>query len=257
MMVFSRANIWTETFATLDLDRWETAVNGNGWQSNPYLGNQQFYLPGNATIEQGMLCLRAEGVKPFNTVPHRGWDGEKIEYRWASGSVRSKRTFHFGALELGIRVPASPGLWAAAYLYGGYPSDEIDLVEQLGWDMTQAPRARPAYHSVHEKLKTPNAEGKLQDWRYTARSEIAAPHAKAYRVRLEWTPRNIDFFINDVRTGHYVDYVPQDPMPLILEAQVGGSTFLNGTSSAGKPDPGYYPAKVMITDVNYTPWADP
>ncbi|MER6418831.1 glycoside hydrolase family 16 protein [Streptomyces sp. NPDC001137] len=120
----------------LDTGRWATCYdwNQNGCTNG---GNkeQEWYLPGQASVGAGALTLSADR--------HTTRGSDNRAYPWVSGMVstgrdhwdaRPRRTFTYGYFEAAIKIPPQAGMFPAFWLMPAsrYTPPELDIMEFLG-----------------------------------------------------------------------------------------------------------------------------
>ncbi|MGZ4027272.1 MAG: glycoside hydrolase family 16 protein [Bacteroidia bacterium] len=106
---------------------------------------QEYYTDGkNHELENGLLNLtaRKEGVDAKMV----DWMGEKdslndggkfygfnkMHFNFTSGMIISNKLFVQGFFEIRFKAPKDRGMWPAFWLAGGYPNEEIDVLELKG-----------------------------------------------------------------------------------------------------------------------------
>lgn len=176
----------------------------------------EWYVPEQVTVADGELRLTAaeEAV--------RGTDGRPYDFR--SGMVTTgppprdeeapaKLAFTYGSVEARVKTPAGQGLWPAFWLL---PADresrpEIDVLEVLGDD--------PGELVMHLHPRDRGAESPSRSYRVPGPNFAEAWHT----IRLDWTPKKLEFFVDDVRVWRVTGkQVPDEPMYVVLNLAVGG-----------------------------------
>lgn len=209
--------VWQEEFnyhGIPDPDVW-------GYDYGQSIRNQesQFYTRArieNALVDNGTLKIIAR-KEPF--------DGKKDNYTSANLTTRGTREFQYGRIEVAAKLPAGRGIWPAIWMmpaednYGGWPRcGEIDIMEFVGFDHNRI------HINIHNG-KYNNLKGGSLGASFITRHI----HDKFHVYALEWTPRRLDFFIDDVNVFTYqkeedsIDAWPFDnPFYLMLNVAVGG-----------------------------------
>jgi beta-glucanase (GH16 family) len=129
-----------ENFDSKELNReiWDTKYTwGRTISSNHEL---EYYTDrGNITVDSGILYLIAKresitakidsALADTFAFPNRQ---NLSSYNYTSGMLCSKQEFKYGKFEIHCRMPEGAGMWPAFWLYGGWPADEIDIMEYRG-----------------------------------------------------------------------------------------------------------------------------
>lgn len=227
-----------EDFGGTDLDTsvWNTCHwwddGGCTIASNDEL---EWYLPEQVRVHDGELHLTAEKRAVV------GADGTHFPY--VSGMVSTgppvhdgtaKLAFTYGTVEVRFRAPLGAGLWPAIWMLPASENSkpEIDLFEAVGQKPRQAnmyfhPKIDPDRNASHSRVFLPESQ------------TLADPHS----VRLEWSPRRMDFYFDEERVWQVSgEQVPDEPMYLVMNLAVGGVY-------GGPPDPAAFPATFRIDHV--------
>lgn len=195
----------------------------------------EWYLPEQVRVRDGHLQLTAEKR------PVVGADGKHFPY--TSGMVSTgppvhdgvaKLAFTYGTVEVRFRAPLGAGLWPAIWMLPASENSkpEIDMFEAVGQKPRQAnmyfhPKVDPERNASHSRVFLPESQ------------TLADPHT----VRLEWSPRRMDFSFDGERVWQVSgDQVPDEPMYLVMNLAVGGVY-------GGPPDPAAFPATFSIDHV--------
>lgn len=124
----------------VDTDVWDYSFGGTHTLFNNL--EQQYYTNGNNHIvSNGSLKLIAK--KETITAKVNDWmrDNDsmiidkkfftlnKKDFDYTSGMLRTKKTYRHGFFECRFKIPANKGYWPAFWLHGGYPNEEIDMME--------------------------------------------------------------------------------------------------------------------------------
>lgn len=213
---------WTLAFAdefdgtSLDSRKWVTCYwwNKHGCTN---LANRelQWYQPGNVTVANGQLRLRAEPAEA------RGDDGTLYNYTSALVSTGrdvedvaqpTRFAFKYGFAEMRGRVPAGRGLLPAFWML---PTDhrsqpEIDIMEVLGDEPTVL------YTNIHYGelgsgdplgiVRTPDLSA---DW---------------HVFGVDWEPERIVWYLDGKEVARYEGgTIPDQSMYLLVDVAVGGN----------------------------------
>ena len=202
----------------LDQSRWTTCY----WWDDEGCTNSgnhelEWYRPENVSITGGVLRLEARRE------PVQGSDG--VRYPYTSGMVTTGRSeddqaqeprfgFRYGRVEVRMRTPAGKGLWPALWLlpltHESRP--EVDVMEILG----HTPRKlRAHFHYV-------DGDGEQVSKGHTWRG--ADSSARWHRYGLRWTPERLVWLVDGKKqwTFDEEEFVPQEPMYLLINLAVGG-----------------------------------
>ncbi|QDK79193.1 glycoside hydrolase family 16 protein [Spirosoma sp. KCTC 42546] len=211
--------IWSDEFnvnGLPDSTKWGYDVGGNGWGNNEL----EYYTAKrleNARIENGKLIIEAR---------KEAYEGKN--YTSARLLTRGKVEWKHGRIEALAKLPAGRGTWPAIWMLGsdistvGWPrSGEIDIMEHVGFDegVVHGTIHTEAYNHAKKTEK-----GKA----ISIKNVSTAFHLYA----IEWTPDQIDFFVDDQKyytvqksvLGSEVAQWPfEQPFYLILNVAVGGN----------------------------------
>lgn len=184
--------------------------------TNKATNEQQWYVPGQVSVEDGVLKLIAD-EGPVVTP-----DGSRYPFR--SGMVSSGRgtndrttepgfAFRFGYVEMRARIPNGAGLWPAFWMlpitHDSKP--EIDILEFLGQE--------PRRYSAHIHWRNDAGERRNDGHRWRGPDFSAGWHTFA----VEWDAEAVTWFVDGQRVWHYDGaFVPDEPMYLIANLAVGG-----------------------------------
>ncbi|WP_120010239.1 glycoside hydrolase family 16 protein [Teichococcus vastitatis] len=204
---------WLERFDRLDKERW--CISGDSyapfWATDGLDGR---WNPMAVSVEGGSLVLRTE-------VGNR---------QVAAAEVHTCQSFGFGTYEAAVMVPALNGVISAMMSYVDNSRTEIDF-EFEGRDAA-------ALHTV--------------TWTSSDTKEHSLHiHAAAFpgtwtRLRYEWRPTGVEFFVNDLPVAHHRGVVPSTPAHLVFNVWPTDNPEWGGPSTDG--------AAVMRVDwVRFTP----
>ena len=173
---------WSDEFdqkGMPDPDKWGYEV---GYIRN---NEQQYYTEArkeNARVENGNLVLEARKE------PYKGY-----EYTSASLITKGKAAWTYGRIEVRADIPTGIGMWPAIWMLGtnidevGWPDcGEIDIMENVGF----APDwiVGTVHTGAYNHMKG-NSMGKS--------IEIKDVSADFHEYAIEWTPEQIEFFVDD------------------------------------------------------------
>jgi uncharacterized repeat protein (TIGR01451 family) len=211
--------------STLNTAVWDTCIpwwdpNNCTIEDNSEL---ELYLPENAYLDgNGHLMLKAEKK-------HLGGRN------YVSGMVDSYNSFSFqyGYAEARLKVPAGNGFWPAFWMLppndGPWPIDEIDIMENLGYDPTTA------FFSYHWP-----ADGSTQ----LVQHHITGPDFSAdwHTFAVDWEPSAIIWYVDGVERARYTEAsnITSKPMFVILQLAIGGVDSWPGPPDDTTPFPSYF-----------------
>lgn len=182
------------------------------------LGNreEQWYLPGNVSVSDGMLRLKAQREMTANTTGI---------YEYSSGMVTTGRVtydqlvptrfdFQYGYAEIRARAPRGQGLWPAFWLLPSRhaPIPEIDVMEILGQEI------ETLYYAFHYRDQIGKKRARGHSFKVPDLSE------DWHVFGVEWSPERIIWYFDGVEQWRYDDarYVPHEPMYMIINLAIGG-----------------------------------
>jgi beta-glucanase (GH16 family) len=212
---------WILTFADefngteLDLSKW---VPHDPW-GQARDRQLQAWAPESVKVSGGQLHLTAERTTKASPVRYDGKDRDYV-----SGIVTTFGTFAqlYGRFEVRCKVPAGRGLRSVFSLFPIplNPLPAVDVFEVQGSDSA--------------KVLFANHWGTEQTHRSFGDS-FSVPDLSAgfHIVAVEWGPENIVWYVDGKENFRSVDGIPRQPMYLLLDLAVGGST---GSLSARMPD---------------------
>ena len=198
----------------------------------------QYYTDGraeNARVEGGHLVIEARRENWPNPKYRRAATDrpgevqappEFAEYTSASVTTRGKMSWTFGRIEVRAKLPKARGTWPAIWTLGtnmpavGWPAcGEIDIMEFVGFE------PGVVHANVHtRKYNHIDGNGKGSSTRIADASEAFHVYA------VEWTPRELRFFVDDkpyftyANEGSGTSSWPFDrDQYLILNLAIGGA----------------------------------
>jgi beta-glucanase (GH16 family)/glycerophosphoryl diester phosphodiesterase len=208
---------WSDEFngsGLPDSTYWSFETGGHGFGNNEL----QYYTAfdtSNAKVSGGSLHITARNI-----------NREGRNYTSARLVTKDKIQWKYGRVEVRAKLPAGRGLWPAIWMLGsnvktsGWPKcGEIDIMEHVGYN------ADTIFGTVHTA-----AFNHTKGTQKGAQVYIADPYASYHTYAIEWTPKKIDFMIDDSTfftfANHYntTDEWPFDqPFFLIMNVAVGGN----------------------------------
>jgi len=129
--------VWSDEF-----DEGDKPDSSNWSYENGFVRNEelQWYQPGNANIEDGLLVIEGRREQVENeSYDSTSTDWRKnrryAEYTSASINTRGNQSFQYGVFEIRARVDTAKGMWPAIWTLGTHPdrgwpaNGEIDIME--------------------------------------------------------------------------------------------------------------------------------
>ena len=170
--------VWSDEFNGSISGDWSLTNSGGGFGNN----EQQYYLPQNATIENGMLAITAkrESVGGNN-------------YTSAKLSTQGHKSWCHGKIVARMALPAFQGSWPAFWMLGdnigsvGWPScGELDIMEQIN-------TAGTVYGSTHWYT------GGQADFTQSGNTSVTGFH----EYSIEWDSQYIKWFIDGAQYSSF------------------------------------------------------
>lgn len=185
--------VWSDEFdgTRLDPEVWFFETGDGTEYGIPGWGNGelQYYLPDNASLEDGLLKIEArdESIGPFR-------------YTSARINTRDRFAFRYGRIEARMKLPGGQGIWPAFWLlaqdspYGGWAaSGEIDIMEAVNLGGLGS---NFVYGTIHYGGEFP-ANVFTGERYFVPTSATAEFHTYA----VEWDATEIRWYVDDVLYG--------------------------------------------------------
>ena len=208
--------VWSDEFDVEGLPSEKRWAYEEGFIRNDEAQYYTVKRPENARVQEGLLIIEAR---------QDGYKGHPVSS--ASLTTRGLASWTYGRIEVRARLPQGRGVWPAIWTLGdnigqvGWPAcGEIDIMEYVGYQPD----------TIHANIHTDaynHAEG-------TGKGDAieVADATSAMRVyAVEWTPKAIDFFVDDQKYFTFEnDGADNDatwpfhrPQHLKLNLAIGGS----------------------------------
>ena len=228
--------VWADEFNAVQLDPevWFFETGDGSQYGIPGWGNneQQYYLPDNASLANGLLTIeaRSESMNGFN-------------YTSARINTRDRFAFRYGRIEARIRLPGGQGLWPAFWLlpqddqYGGWAaSGEIDIMEAVNLG---GAGGNTIHGTIHYGGSWPNNQ-------FSGESYVVPANATAefHTYAIEWDVNEIRWYVDGVlysmrnswfSTGGSFPAPFDQHFYILLNVAVGGNWPGNPDSSTSFP----------------------
>jgi beta-glucanase (GH16 family) len=229
--------VWSDEFS------YNGAPDSSNWDyENGFVRNEEFqwYQPGNARCENGLLIIEARREQKPNPLYKAGsnnWRTRRrnIEYTSACLITRGKHHWQYGRFELRARIDIDPGMWPAWWTLGvekSWPENgEIDMMEYyrgtlLANILCLGKNASNEWHTTKtsvQKLGGASWASKFHTW------------------RMDWTEKSLALYVDDSLLNKVAvkDLVNKDgsgfnpfmqPHYMLLNVAVGGQ---NGGDPSG------------------------
>ena len=215
--------VWSDEFdgARLDPATWFFETGDGSQYSIPGWGNDelQWYLPDNASIENGNLLITARRERQGN-----------FQFTSARINTRDRFAFRYGRVEARIRLPAGQGIWPAFWLlpqenaYGGWAaSGEIDIMEAVN---SGASGGNTVHGTIHYGGAWP--ENRSSGNRHVVESSVTE---EFHVYALEWDERELRWYVDDALHATQTNWFTSGadfPAPfdrtfyIVLNVAVGG-----------------------------------
>ncbi len=212
--------VWSDEFDgdALNRDDWNTTlIDMPGAAGLRYhnTGYAQYLMDDDILVEEGLLRLRAQRRTMTGDSPPGTY-----EYTAGWVSTHYKHSFTYGYVEIRARYPAGLGMWPAFWMIASDNiwGPEFDVAEYFG------SQQRMHFGLMYTEYPAVNWD--------SAHYRTSAWESDWHTYALEWNPGEANFLV-DGRVYHTIlaDYVPGEPMYIILQNGVGTSS-----GPAGAPD---------------------
>lgn len=195
--------VWSDEFnykGTLDSTKW-------GFETG-FIRNQekQLYTKSlnNASVDKSLLRIKALKER----VPNPAFiskDAKKWQENWShadytSASIETKNLaeWTYGRIEIKAQLPKGKGLWPAFWMLGtnykivGWPKcGEIDIMEHVGFEPDSI------FGTIHTE-----AYNHMKRTEKGKKSFIEMPYDSFHVFALEWTPKKMDFLLDNKVYNH-------------------------------------------------------
>lgn len=221
--------IINENFDAKELNRalWDTKYPWGRTISNNY--ELEYYTDrGNISIDSGILYLIAKRENHTakidslisDTILLPGDRRNLSTYSFTSGMLSSKQPFLYGKFEIRCRIPKGAGMWPAFWLFGGWPADEIDILEGKGEKPKGISHAVHSYDSV--KFRRTGKWTKFPGKNFSK---------QFHTFTCYWYPDVVVFEVDGKETFRFTTPYPNQykrPAHLFINLAVGSGRAFNG-----------------------------
>jgi beta-glucanase (GH16 family) len=210
-------------------------------------GELQWYQPGNALCDRGMLDIQARREEtarpnPYYAPGSSNWRASRDSIEFTSASMISKRSFTYGRIEMRGRIDTRPGSWPAFWTLGTedeWPrSGEVDVLEYYQGTVLAnvcLPRVtRCAWSSARQPLS------KLGGERWASRFHVWA---------MEWSPRKIELFLDGRLINRFLvrrAFAPGERNPYVNRPQSVLLSQAIGGANGGSPEATEFPVRFEV-----------
>jgi beta-glucanase (GH16 family) len=189
--------VWSDEFngTSVDASKWNKVGPwghpvASGWANN------FSYLTSNVSVANGVATITVQ----------------KSRSNWTGGILstdttkhRKAKMFQYGFVEVRAKLPKGQGFWPAIWMYGDTGAPELDIMEFLGGDVTTVSQT---YHYPGGQTQV---APKSSDWT-----------TDYHLFQMKWEPGRLTFYVDNVETGTWTANIPNVPMYLMLNFDVGG-----------------------------------
>lgn len=189
--------VWSDEFDRPGLPDAEVWGYEEGFIRNRELQYYTSRRQENVRVEDGLLVIEArkEKLKNPNYKPGSAQWKEAREFaEYTSGSLRSKRYWKYGRIEVRAKLPQGGGVWPAIWTLGeniksvSWPKcGEIDILEFVG---NEPDLIHATVHYGESGEDHHSSSGKLK---------VNRPFDDFHIYAIEWFEDRIDFFFDDVK----------------------------------------------------------
>ncbi|WP_400770171.1 acyltransferase family protein [Methylosinus sporium] len=200
----------------------------------------QYYRPENVFVADGALALegRAEGVLNAQyDGASKDWTRSTLTSDYTSGSIVSRFSMRYGAVEVIARTPKGAGTWPAIWMLGGDdgpPYREIDIVEAVG------KHPNIVFTSAHAG---PTLD-ELTNW--SAETNVPTLSSQWHVYRLDWSAETIAVSIDGRQVLAVAPRGPDDPLRMPMRIRIN---LALGGSWGGPIDRNALPARFEIRSI--------
>jgi beta-glucanase (GH16 family) len=214
------------------------------WGRCLFKNEQQYYSDNNVLktyddINDIYKNLYKFTIKKEHIIDNGWWNMNRIEFDYSSGMLFSDEKFLYGSFEAEIFIPSGYGLWSAFWLFGSSKNtnnednwfSEIDIFEYYGKKnkFTYNTHAGVDYeHNIYGKNNGIRLKRLENSW---------------HKYRLNWTFRNLEYYIDDKLVGVRSAKKINIPMSLIINMAIEK----NIDNKLDK----YLPIKMLIKNIKY------
>lgn len=201
--------VWDDEFDGLTLDKTKWMADDRSCDYSSYRKEVQAISHENVTVKDGYLILASKSQEwPFS-------ENTYLTTRYISGQVTTgdKSAWTFGRFEIRAKLPAGEGLLSYASLHPVYGklSAEIPIMMMVGrdWytiDMNHHGESDRLRHYLKEDV----SDGNYPDF-----------STGFHTFAIEWEPRSICWYVDDVKMYQTDRNVPEIPLSLALGTTAG------------------------------------
>ncbi|MEP7291212.1 MAG: family 16 glycosylhydrolase [Chloroflexota bacterium] len=221
--------IWSDEFDgdSLDTDHWNTTLRdmpGAAGQRYHNTSYAQYLMDDDTIVQDGLLRLRAQRRTIVGDDPPGSYD-----YSAGWVSTYDKFDFTYGYVEIRARYPAGVGMWPAFWTLASDNvwGPEFDIAEYFG------NQQRMHFGLMYSEY--PAVNWNSQHYR------TASWETDWHTYALEWSPGEAHFIV-DGQILHTIlaDYVPAEPMYVILQNGVGTASGPAGAPNSETVFPNFF-----------------
>jgi len=231
----------------VDPQRWSFVTRDTQWKKQ-----LQCYIPGQARGGRSGLIITVRRSSPGDPAYCK-------RQPFVSARITTKQAFSFGRLTVRARLPSGAGLWPAIWMRTPDPKPldgEIDLVEGYGSrpDLYQSTVHgwKGGVHTGYDcGILSAGASSPYFAFRHhcaSASMPTGTFDSGFHTFSVEWRRDGIKWFLDGKPYFETTKFVPQQPMAIIIELQLGGVFDGNPT------DQTRFPAQMIVSSVRFDPF---
>lgn len=214
---------------TLDRSIWRT---GFDWGPSFDGTGQALFIDSAFSIKNGVLHIQTKMDTVIGTVYNTDYIPSLRTFYFTSGMIQSSYNFSqlYGYFEIRCKTPMGKGFWPAFWLMSpnGWPP-EIDVFEISGLE--------PNIIHMANHFLDKNSEHRQVSSNFYGNNFSQDFHVFA----IEWNPKEIIWFVDDVQVYRTETGVPSERMFLIVTSGLGGGDFSGYADSTT-----FFPADLQI-----------
>jgi len=175
---------------------WARTIFGNKEQQYYTDGTNHFENNGTLKLtatQQSITARTVDGMNDNDSIKNNGRfiSLNKKTFKYSAGMLQSVTTFVNGYFECRFKMPKQKGYWPAFWLYGGFPNEEIDILEG------KSERPSQIHIDTHCANHCDYVKTFLKKQSYGGWAKTKANMVDEFNiVSCEWTKDYIKFFLN-------------------------------------------------------------
>ncbi|MGL1933856.1 MAG: glycoside hydrolase family 16 protein [Fibrobacterales bacterium] len=245
--------VYEDEFETLDLDFWEKS--DGSWKDNKCRfvdhgvetsdGVLKLIMTKEHT-ENDLLWAQRTLKNPDGEYQDPFYDGDLAYKDWASGELRSLKTYKYGRFETTIKAP-NEGHYLSTFFLFNLPRDKQWL--EIDFELMSAVPGQPTSNLLIDM------GGGAWEWGQIEHKDLIfshpdhpIDHQEKNVFAIEWTDSYIAWFVNETEIRRIDDasLIPQEPLHAVFNFWISEATSLSGEN----PD-NYLDGKTAVTEYEY------